>query len=72
MDKIKVIEILETIENQLSDSVNSLPEYNSNVDSRGYIDGALCDLYHLKDELERNVLDEKRDSKLQEEWSAGC
>ena len=72
MDKIKVIEILETIENQLSDSVNSLPEYNSNVDSRGYIDGALCDLYHLKDELERNVLDEKKDSKLQEEWSAGC
>tara|TARA_X000001036_G_scaffold322281_1_gene300717 strand:- start:286 stop:504 length:219 start_codon:yes stop_codon:yes gene_type:complete len=72
MDKIKVIEILETIENQLSDSVNSLPEYNSNVDSRGYIDGALCDLYHLKDELERTVLDEKKDSKLQEEWSAGC
>ena len=36
--------------------MNTLPEYNSNVDSQGYIDGARCDLYHLKDEIEKSIL----------------
>ena len=58
--------MLTEIESQLDDAVNTLPEYNSNVDSRGYIDGARCDLYVLKDEIERTILDENQNVKLDE------
>jgi len=58
--------MLTEIESQLDDAVNILPEYNSNVDSRGYIDGARCDLYVLKDEIERTILDENQNVKLNE------
>ncbi len=58
--------MLTEIESQLDDAVNILPEYNSNVDSRGYIDGARCDLYVLKDEIERTILDENQNVKLDE------
>jgi len=57
----EILDKLIEIEGQLDDAVNTLPEYNSNVDSLGYIDGARCDLYHLKDEIERAVLDGKKD-----------
>tara|TARA_B100000287_G_scaffold61769_1_gene53909 strand:+ start:198 stop:401 length:204 start_codon:yes stop_codon:yes gene_type:complete len=56
----KILERLVEIEGQLDDAMNTLPEYNANVDSQGYIDGARCDLYHLKDEIERKILDEKK------------
>ena len=58
--------MLTEIESQLDDAVNTLPEYNSNVDSRGYIDGARGDLYVLKDEIERTILDENQNVKLDE------
>ena len=41
------------IESQLDDAYYSLPEYNANTDSQGYIDGARCDVYSLKDDIER-------------------
>ena len=60
---VKILEKLEEIEGQLDDAYYSLPEYNSNVDSRGHIDGARCDLYHLKDEIERIIMDSKKVAK---------
>ncbi len=56
----QILDKLIEIEGQLDDAMNTLPEYNSNVDSQGYIDGARCDLYHLKDEIEKSILDENR------------
>ena len=66
MEYSKILDMLTEIESQLDDAVNILPEYNSNVDSRGYIDGARCDLYVLKDEIERTILDENQNVKLDE------
>ena len=66
MEYNKILDMLTEIESQLDDAVNILPEYNSNVDSRGYIDGARCDLYVLKDEIERAILDENQNVKLDE------
>ena len=66
MEYSKILDMLTEIESQLDDAVNILPEYNSNVDSRGYIDGARCDLYVLKDEIERTILDENQNVKLNE------
>ena len=69
MEYNKILDMLTEIESQLDDAVNILPEYNSNVDSRGYIDGARCDLYFLKDEIERTILDENQNVKLDEVMS---
>ena len=57
MTLYQILERLELIEGELDDATNTLPEYNANSDSRGYIDGAKCELYHLKDEIERTILD---------------
>ena len=69
MEYSKILDMLTEIESQLDDAVNILPEYNSNVDTRGYIDGARCDLYVLKDEIERTILDENQNVKLDEVMS---
>ena len=53
----EILDKLIEIEGQLDDAMNSLPEYNANVDSQGYIDGARCDLHYIKDEIERAILD---------------
>ena len=66
MSKKEILNLLIEIEGQLDDAVNTLPEYNSNVDTRGYIDGARCDLYVLKDEIERAILDENQEVTLDE------
>ena len=52
-----ILEMLEEIEGQLDDSFNSLPEWDGNSDGLGYLDGARNDLYNLKDEIERSILD---------------
>jgi len=57
MNLQEILSKLELIEGELDDATNTLPEYNANSDSRGYIDGAKCELYHLKDEIERTILD---------------
>ena len=57
MDYQKILNMLMEIEGQLDDAYYSLPDYNANSDSQGYIDGARCDLYHLKDEIEKTILD---------------
>ena len=61
MSKKEILDKLIEIESQIDDAMNTLPEYNANVDSQGYIDGARCDLYYLKDEIERSILDENKD-----------
>ena len=60
MDYKKILETLTSIESQLDDAMNTLPEYNANVDSQGYIDGARCDLYYLKDEIEKAIITDKK------------
>ena len=52
-----ILEMLEEIEGQLDDSYYSLPEYDANSDGRSSLDGARNDLYNLKDEIERSILD---------------
>jgi|TARA_B100000315_G_C14136540_1_gene389434 hypothetical protein len=48
---------LEIIEGTLDDAFYSLPEYNANEDSRSYVDSARNELYGLKDNLEKAILD---------------
>ena len=57
----KILLKLTLIECELDDATNTLPDWNGNSDSRSNIDGAKCELYHLKDEIERLILDEKKD-----------
>jgi len=63
MTKEKILEHLCEMEGELDDAYYSLPEYNANSDSQSYIDGARCTLYHLKDEIEKSILEEKDDEK---------
>ena len=60
MDYKEILDRLVSIESQLDDAMNTLPEYNANVDSQGYIDGARCDLYYLKDEIEKAIITDKK------------
>ena len=60
MSKKEILDKLIEIEGQLDDAYYTLPEYNANVDSQGYIDGARSDLYDLKDNIERAILDENK------------
>ncbi len=60
MEYKKILDKLVDIEGQLDDAMNTLPDYNANVDSQGYIDGARCDLYYLKDEIEKAIITDKQ------------
>jgi len=51
----EILELINEIECELDDSVNSLPEYSSTTDSRSYIDGARNTLYVLKEKIEEIV-----------------
>ena len=62
----EILNKLMEIEGQLDDAYYSLPEYNANTDSQGYIDGARCDVYSLKDDIERAILDENQKVTLDE------
>ena len=53
----EIIIELEIIEGQLDDAYYQLPEYDANQDSRSSLDGSRSDLYVLKDNLEKAVLD---------------
>ena len=71
MDYQKILDMLIEIEGQLDDAYYSLPDYNANIDSQSYIDGARSDLYNLKDEIERKMLDDKKDHDLLYNKEAG-
>ena len=66
MDYQKILNMLMEIEGQLDDAYYSLPDYNANSDSQSYIDGARCTLYHLKDEIEKTILDSNKDRTISE------
>ena len=66
MEYKKILETLQIIEGELDDAVNQLPDYNANTDTRGSIDGARYELYTLKDEIERAILDENQKVTLDE------
>ena len=66
MEYKEILKTLELIEGELDDAVNQLPEYNTNTDTRGSIDGARYELYTLKDEIERSILDENQKVSLDE------
>ena len=61
MDYQKILDMLIEMEGELDDAYYSLPDYNANSDSQSYIDGARCTLYHLKDEIEKTILDSKKE-----------
>lgn len=61
MDYQKILDMLIEIEGELDDAYYSLPDYNANSDSQSYIDGARCTLYHLKDEIEKTILDSNKE-----------
>ena len=54
MEYKEILKTLEIIEGSLDDAFYSLPEYNANVDSRGYIDSARDELYSLKENIEKS------------------
>ena len=56
----KLIESLIEIEGQLDNAYYSLPEYDANSEGRSYLDSARNEVYVLKDELERIVLDNNK------------
>ena len=56
----EILNKLVEIEGQLDDAYYSLPEYNANSDGRSYVDGARNELYCLKDDIERTILDEDK------------
>ena len=58
MTKEEILEMLVEIEGQLDDAYYSLPEYDANSDGKSHIDGARWDLYHLKDTIEKSVLED--------------
>ena len=56
----KLIESLEEIEGSLDNAYYSLPEYDANSEGRSYLDSARNDVYVLKGELERIILDNNK------------
>jgi len=48
----EILELIYTLEGELDDATNTLPEYNANTDSRGYIDSGKNTVYELKTKLE--------------------
>ena len=66
MDYQKILDMLIEMEGELDDAYYSLPDYNANSDSQSYIDGARCTLYHLKDEIEKSILDSNKDRTISE------
>ena len=60
MDYKKILLSLEMIEAELDDATNQLPEYTANSDALTSLDCAKNELYCLKDEVERAILDEKK------------
>ena len=47
--------MLESIEGQLDDAYYNLPENDANSDGKSYIDGARCDIYYLKEQVQNRI-----------------
>ena len=66
MSKEKILLALNLIEAELDDASNQLPDYNANSDAQVSLDCAMNELYCLKDDIERVVLDENQEVTLVE------
>ena len=66
MSNEKILLALNLIEAELDDAVNQLPDYNANSDAIVSIDCARNELYCLKDDVERAILDENQKVTLDE------
>ena len=66
MEYKKILLALELIEGELDDASNQLPDYNANSDAQVSIDCARNELYCLKDDVERAILDENQKVTLDE------
>ena len=49
----EILDLVNTLECELDDAYNCLPDYRANVDSQSCIDYARSTLYDLKDKLEK-------------------
>jgi archaellum component FlaC len=49
----KLLELVYSLEGELDDAYNTVPEYNCNSEGKSYIDGARCTLYELKSQIEK-------------------
>ena len=56
----KILLALELIEGELDDASNQLPDYNANSDAQVSLDCAKNELYCLKDDIDKAILDENR------------
>ena len=50
----EILKKLELIESQLDDAYYSLQEYSSTSDALSYVDSARCELYSLRDDIEKS------------------
>ena len=66
MSKEKILLALNLIEAEVDDATNQLPDYNANSDAQVSIDCARNELYCLKDDVERAILDENQKVTLDE------
>ena len=66
MSNEKILLALELIEAELDDASNQLPDYNANSDAQVSLDCARNELYCLKDDIERAILDENQKVTLDE------
>ena len=66
MEYKKILLALELIEGELDDASNQFPDYNANSDAQVSIDCARNELYCLKDDVERAILDENQKVTLDE------
>jgi hypothetical protein len=66
MSNEKILLALNLIEAELDDATNQLPDYNANSDALVSIDCARNELYCLKDDIERAILDENQKVTLDE------
>jgi|TARA_Y100001963_G_C6590314_1_gene357648 hypothetical protein len=66
MEYKKILLALELIEGELDDASNQLPDYNANSDAQVSLDCARNELYCLKDDIERAILDENQKVTLDE------
>ena len=54
MDK-EILDLVYTLESELDDSYYSIPEYQSTSDALSYVDSARCELYSLRDDIEKTT-----------------
>ena len=55
----KILERLIELECALDDAYYAIPEYDCNSDGKSYVDSARCELYSLKEDIEKYAKDKK-------------